>query len=123
MIPEDARKERYDELIDLDGYICLFTNIRLDRSTIPQSLYCYDVRDSDYCDGTFAEIRPSIMVNYWGAIICKRPLPLDNLQSYYPKSGENYLPGIYTLDDFMEMTQENFDEIISEKNEMLMSMQ
>lgn len=29
MIPEDARKERY-ELIDLDGYICLFTDIRLD---------------------------------------------------------------------------------------------
>lgn len=122
MIPEDARKERY-ELIDLDGYICLFTNIRLDRSTIPQSLYCYDVRDSDYCDGAFAEIRPSIMVNYWGTIICKRPLPLDNLRSYYPKSGENYLPGIYTLADFMEMTQEDFDEIISEKNEMLMSMQ
>ncbi len=121
MRPVDARNQRY-ELIDLDGYICLFTDIRLDRNTIPESLYCYDVRDSDYCDGTFAEITPSVIVNYWGTIICKEPLPLDKYQSYYPKNDENYLPGNYTLDSFMEMTQEDIQAIISEQNEMIMRM-
>ncbi len=119
MTPVDAKNERY-ELIDIDGYICLYTDIRLDKKTIPESLYCYDVRDSDYCDGTFAEIRPSVLVNYWGTVICKEPLPLDNFQSYYPKEAVNYLPGNYTLESFMELTNEDIEEIISEIHEMRM---
>ena len=42
----DATKEGY-MLAEIDGKPVLFTNMRLDRDTVPEGLFCYDVRDSD----------------------------------------------------------------------------
>ncbi len=95
----DARKESFF-LVDTDGYICLFTNMRLDRDTIPAGLYCYDVRDAD-CDGTFAEIQPFVLVNHWGTIISKEPIPLNEYGCYWPEQEEFYLPPSVTLDAFV----------------------
>ena len=61
----NAGKEKYD-VVDVDGRLCLFTNMRLDRNTIPPGLHCYDVRDSDFLDGSFCEIKPFVMVNHGG---------------------------------------------------------
>ena len=49
-----AAREQY-ELCELDGKPVAFTNMRLDRQTIPDGLYCYDIRDSDNLDGSCAE--------------------------------------------------------------------
>ena len=80
----DARKELF-ELIQLDGIVCLFTNDRIDRSTVPKGLHCYDVRDSDQTDGSFAEINPFVFVNHWGTILCKHEFPMNEFGCYYPK--------------------------------------
>lgn len=32
------------ELVMLDGFPVLFTNSRLDRKSIPEGLFCYDIR-------------------------------------------------------------------------------
>ena len=37
----DAREEYY-ELMEIDGRIVIFTNMRIDRSTIPDELYLYE---------------------------------------------------------------------------------
>ena len=66
----DATKEGY-MLAEIDGKPVLFTNMRLDRDTVPEGLFCYDVRDSDDLDGSFAEIKRSVMVNHWGTILCR----------------------------------------------------
>ena len=66
----DATKEKY-ELMEIDGRPVLFTNLRLDRETVPEGLFCYDVRDSDDLDGSFAEIAPFVRVNHWGTILCR----------------------------------------------------
>ena len=42
----DARKEYY-ELMEIDGRVVIFTNMRIDESTVPEGLYLYEVRDSD----------------------------------------------------------------------------
>lgn len=47
-------------LAEIDGKPVLFTNMRLDRDTVPEGLFCYDVRDSDDLDGSFAEIKRSV---------------------------------------------------------------
>lgn len=95
----DARKEHF-MLVDMDGFICLFTNARLDRDTIPKDLYCYDVRDAD-CDGTFAEIQRFVMVNHWGTIICKEPIPMNKFHCYWPNRDAFYIPNAsLTLDTF-----------------------
>ena len=62
------------ELMELFGQTVLFTNMRVDRSTVPQDLYVYDVRHDDDCTGEICEIKPAVMVNHWGTIICKELL-------------------------------------------------
>ena len=79
----DATKEGY-MLAEIDGKPVLFTNMRLDRDTVPEGLFCYDVRDSDDLDDSFAEIKRSVMVNHWGTILCRGPFPLDEHGGYYP---------------------------------------
>ena len=57
------------ELMELFGQTVLFTNMRVDRSTVPEGLYAYDVRHDDYCTGDICEIKPSVMVNHWGTML------------------------------------------------------
>ena len=40
----NAKTEQY-ELAEIDNKVVLFTNMRLDRDTVPEGLFCYDVRD------------------------------------------------------------------------------
>ena len=80
----DAAKEGY-ELTEIDGRPVLFTNMRLNRDTVPAGIFCYDVRDSDALDGSMAEIKAVVVVNHWGTILCKDPFPVDEYGSYYPK--------------------------------------
>lgn len=99
----DAMKEDY-ELMEIDGRAALFTNSRLDRDTVPEGLSCYDVRDSDSLDGSFAEIKAFVRVNHWGTILCREALPLDEYGSYYPEdwgfSGEQMaVPAFREADD------------------------
>ena len=65
------------ELMELFGKTVLFTNLRVDRSTVPEGLYAYDVRHDDGCTGEICEIKPFVMVNHWGTIICKEPFEMD----------------------------------------------
>ena len=66
------------ELMELFGQTVLFTNMRVDRSTVPEGLYAYDVRHDDDCTGEICEIKPSVMVNHWGTIICKEQIEMDD---------------------------------------------
>ena len=100
----DAAKEGY-ELVEIDGHPVLFTNMRLDRDTVPEGIYCYDVRDSDELDGSMAEIRPHVLVNHWGTILCREPFPLDGRESYEPEDW-NFLGEDMTLAEFMSAAPE-----------------
>ncbi len=42
----NAAEESF-ELMELFGKTVLFTNMRVDRSTVPDGLYVYEVRDED----------------------------------------------------------------------------
>lgn len=88
MIKENAREEDY-ELMEIDDHVVIFTNMRIDRSTVPEGLYLYEIRDSDNLDGSFAEIKPAIYVNHWGSIISKEKFPLDDHGSYFPNDYMN----------------------------------
>lgn len=49
----------------------LFTNYRIDRSTVPEGLYAYDLRDE--CDGEICQLKPHVLVNHWGTILVREP--------------------------------------------------
>ena len=100
----NAQMERY-ELAEIDGYVVLFTNMRIDHNTVPEDIFCYEIRDSDDLDGSIAEIKPFVMVNHWGTILAKEPFPLNSLESYYPNDW-GYLGESMHLEDFLKETTE-----------------
>ena len=109
----DATKEGY-MLAEIDGKPVLFTNMRLDRDTVPEGLFCYDIRDSDDLDGSFAEVKPFVMVNHWGTILCREPFPPDEHGSYYPEDW-GFIDEELTLKEFMEATPEQFAAVLAPK--------
>ena len=111
----DAREEVYD-VVDVDGRLCLFTNMRLDRDTIPKGLYCYDVRDSDSLGGSLAEVKPFVLVNHWGTIISWEEIELNGDCSYFPKE-EPYFVGIQlSLKEYVQASGEELEEAVKMLN-------
>ena len=43
----DAKMEGYD-LVEVDGRVCLFSYMRLDRNSVPEGIFCYEVEDSEF---------------------------------------------------------------------------
>ena len=91
------------ELMELFGKTVLFTNMRVDRSTVPKELYVYELRDED-CTGDICEIRPFVMVNHWGTLLVKEPFDLEKSQftnnAYLcinPEEDWNYLGENYSF--------------------------
>lgn len=59
------------------GYPAVFTNFRLDRATIPDGYFAYDLRESDETS-EFCEIADNILVNHGGTVITKTPIDFKN---------------------------------------------
>lgn len=98
----NAAEESF-ELMEMLGQIVLFTNMRIDRDTVPKDLYVYDVRHDDDCTGEICEIKPSIMVNHWGTIICKEPICMDGYwhSKIVDKYDYSYLADCVKLDEYI----------------------
>lgn len=70
----DARKENFEEIVVL-GKPALFTDIRLDRATVPKGMYLYEVRADDV-NFDPVQIARNIMVNHYGSILTREPIKL-----------------------------------------------
>ena len=77
MIFDDLLKQGLDVVLVNDTPY-LFSNMRIDRDSIPTGYVAYDVRDDDECSGEFGNIKEKVFVNHWGTIVGITPLPLDN---------------------------------------------
>lgn len=97
----NAAEESF-ELMELFGNTVLFTNMRVDRSTVPKDLYVYDAEDAE-CTGDICERRPFVMINHWGTIICKEPIEMDEVwHSKFVEEGDySYLGDTAKLDEFI----------------------
>lgn len=62
--------------VKLCGIECDFSDMRIDRSTVPNSRYQYEVADDDERQGDPARVKRGIMVNFFGTLISDVPLPL-----------------------------------------------
>ena len=58
----------------------LFTNARIDKTTLPVDEYAYDLREGD--NGDFCTIEPNVGVNHGGTFIC-------NEEIIFPDRGVN----------------------------------
>ena len=71
----NAMTEKY-ESVSVFGHPMLFTNLRVDRDTVPKGYYMYEVRHDDDMQGLPVQIGTWIMVNHWGTLISNRPIRL-----------------------------------------------
>ncbi len=65
---------RYDyttecfEKVSVCGIRCEFSDIRIDRSTVPEGKYQYEVAGDDDSGGDPARVRVGILVNFFGML-------------------------------------------------------
>jgi hypothetical protein len=73
------RPIHYQEITDYCGIIvneipALFTNLRIDRTTLPENLFAYDIRGG--CEGDFANIERYVYADHTGTILTDREIPM-----------------------------------------------
>lgn len=73
----DYRKERFSR-VNVCGVECEFNNMRIERSSVPEGKYQYEVAGDDDSCGDPARIKPGVLVNFFGTLICDRPLPIGD---------------------------------------------
>ena len=95
----DARKETFDH-IELFDAPAMFTNAGVDRSSIPEGLFCYDVRGADDDPGGLTVIEPFVAVNHAGTIIGIEDYMLEQGQAKYIATHINFLGDEITLAEF-----------------------
>ena len=69
---KDASKIIYDE-ISLLGNPALLTDWRVDRATLPDGFYLYELRHADEDWGDPCQLAKSILVNFYGSILTLQP--------------------------------------------------
>ena len=71
----NARTEEFQH-IELFNRYALFTNGRIDRSTVPDGWYCYDFRGSDDDPGELCFVEENVVVNHAGTVLMPEGLEL-----------------------------------------------
>ena len=105
----DARNEIFDH-IELFDAPAMFTNARVDRSTVPDGLFCYDVRGADDDPGSLTVIEPFVAVNHSGTIIGVEDYMIAKGQAKYIATHINFLGDSVTLDEFCALHNIEIDE-------------
>ena len=99
MKPINANNTDY-ERFEILGHDALFTSLRIDRKTLPEGLYAYDLRDCDDCSGDPCQLKNYVMVNHWGTVVVREPIEGANEGIDFDKNDYNYLGESMTLDEF-----------------------
>ncbi len=73
----DYKKEKFQK-VSVCGILCDFSDMRIDRSTVPKERYQYEVADDDESQGNPVRVGYGIMVNFFGTLISDIPLPLTH---------------------------------------------
>lgn len=83
----DYKKEKFQK-VSVCGIPCDFSDVRIDRSTVPKDRYQYEVADDDESQGEPSRVRLGIMVNFLGTLISDVPLPLINDNVLWLQEGD-----------------------------------
>lgn len=94
----DANEETF-ELVEIDGKETLFTNSRLDRTTVPEGLFCYDIRESEGFSSEPVTLEPYVTVNHWGTVLSKEEFTLND-EGFYPIDNFNYMGEALSIEEF-----------------------
>ena len=99
----DARTEEFQHIEVFDKF-ALFTNARIDRTTVPEGWYSYDFRGTGDDPGELRFIEESVVVNHSGSILMPEKLEL-------PASGQLDAWDEFGFLDECDMTLREFCEV------------
>lgn len=71
----DYREEVF-ELVRVKGILCEFHDMRIERSSVPEGKFQYEVAGDDDSGAEPCRVRNAILVNFYGTLISDEPLPL-----------------------------------------------
>ena len=95
----DATKEVY-EYIELLGKPALFSNFRIDKNTVPDGMYCYDLRGSGKDIGKPITLENSVLVNHAGCVLLPEKLNIPKYGCINIKKKINFLGEELSIEDF-----------------------
>lgn len=75
MMRLDYRAEKFQK-VSVCSIRCDFSDMRIDRSTVPEERYQYEVAGDDDSGGDPARVQRGVLVNFFGTLISDVPLPL-----------------------------------------------
>ena len=98
-----ANDEQYQE-IELFDKLGLFSNGRIARDNLPEGVYCYDLRGSDYDPGEPVCVEERVVVNHAGSVLLTDPLELaeNGRLMLTEEEGLNFVGGFSTLAQFLQ---------------------
>lgn len=83
----DVTQEMLSEMELWDRKV-LFTDLRVDKSTVPENVYCYAMRHGD--DDSFpVTLEGNVIVNYFGSVLTTEPFDLGKA-GYLPIDYDDY---------------------------------
>lgn len=83
----DVNKEQFQE-VEIKGHYGVFTELRVDKSTIPEGVNCYEFCHGDD-DSYPAALEESVRVNYFGAVLMTDKMDLGQ-EGYVPLAYEDF---------------------------------
>lgn len=92
------------ERIRIFGVTGFFTNERIQRDSVPEGLYQYEVRHDDCCQGIPCEAAKGILVNFWGTLLTLSELPVVGKNGYQYIEEEDWCDDCiqnFSLDDIL----------------------
>ena len=114
-VPPNAAKYQEIEIFDIPG---LFSNGRIAAADIPEGLYRYDLRGSDYDPGEPVTVEDYVVVNHAGSILTAKPLDIPEGGSLRltEDEGLNFVGGEITAYQFKaeQRKDRNTEEVEAE---------
>lgn len=105
---ENALTEEYEH-IELFDKPALFTNSRINRSTVPDGWYCYDLRGTDSDPGAPVTLETTVRVNHAGTILSPIPIPFEEDKDYRVITEKiNFLGEELTIPEFSEIHEGDY---------------
>ena len=93
-LPE--HQEEYQQ-IEFFGVPALFANGRIDRETLPEGMFCYELRGADYDPGYPLTVEEHVTVNHAATVLTAVPVPLPEQGYLRLGDGLNFIGGMQTI--------------------------
>ncbi len=113
----DLQKDVLAE-VEILGHIALFTELRMDRTTVPEGIYCYDLQYGED-NGFPAALEESVLINYFGTVLMNDKLELENGHLYISYEDFSYTGEKMKIEEFLLKGKEPEPEFIQTAEELV----